>query len=291
MADSRPSIADKRRAFHALHETGCFVIPNPWDEGGARYLQGLGFKALATTSSGYAWSRGHFDGGLSREVALAHMHEIVAATDVPVNADFESGFAADAAGVAESVRLAVETGVAGLSIEDSTGDAARPLFEIDGAVERMRAARKAIDQSGGDTLLVGRAECFLVGRPDLDETIARLKAYAQAGADCLYAPGIRTREQIVAVVAAVAPKPFNLLIGSASALTVLEIAALGVRRISVGGALARSAWGGFMKAAKAIAEQGRFDGFADAASGNELNSLFRDDLERRGPAVHPPSRA
>ena len=291
MADSRPSIADKRRAFHALHETGCFVIPNPWDEGGARYLQGLGFKALATTSSGYAWSRGHFDGSLSREVALAHMHEIVAATDVPVNADFESGFAADAAGVAESVRLAVETGVAGLSIEDSTGDAARPLFEIDGAVARMRAAREAIDQSGGDTLLVGRAECFLVGRPDLDETIARLKAYAQAGADCLYAPGIRTREQIVAVVAAVAPKPFNLLIGSASALTVPEIAALGVRRISVGGALARSAWGGFMKAAKAIAEQGRFDGFADAASGNELNSFFRDDLERRGPAVHPPSRA
>lgn len=291
MADSRPSIADKRLAFRALHETGCFVIPNPWDEGSARYLQGLGFKALATTSSGYAWSRGHFDGGLSREMALAHMHEIVAATDVPVNADFESGFAADAAGVAESVRLAVETGVAGLSIEDSTGDAAQPLFEIDVAVERMRAAREAIDQSGGDTLLVGRAECFLVGRPDLDETIARLRAYAQAGADCLYAPGIRTREQIVAVVAAVAPKPFNLLIGSASPLTVPEIAALGVRRISVGGALARSAWGGFMKAAKAIAEQGRFDGFADAASGNELNSFFRDDLERRGPAVHPPSRA
>jgi 2-methylisocitrate lyase-like PEP mutase family enzyme len=282
MADAHPSIADKRRAFHALHESGCFVIPNPWDEGSARYLQGLGFKALATTSSGYAWSRGHFDGGLSRDAALAHMREIVMATNVPVNADFESGFAADAAGVAESVRLAVETGVAGLSIEDSTGDAARPLFEIDVAVARMRAARKAIDRSGGDTLLVGRAECFLVGRPDLDETIARLEAYGEAGADCLYAPGIRTPEQIGAVVAAVAPKPVNLLIGSASPLTVAQVAALGVRRISVGGALARSAWGGFMKAANAIAEHGRFDGFADAASGNELNSFFRNDLGKRG---------
>src|SRR5450432_2044472 len=281
MADPRPSIADKRRAFHALHETGCFVIPNPWDEGSARYLQGLGFKALATTSSGYAWSRGHYDGGLSRDMALAHLHEIVAATDLPVNADFESGFAADAAGVAESVRLAVETGVAGLSIEDSTGDAARPLFEIDVAVERMRAARRAIDAAGGDTLLVGRAENFLVGRPDLDDTILRLRAYAQAGADCLYAPGIRTREQIAAVVAAVAPKPVNLLVGSASELTLQDIAALGVRRVSVGGALARSAWGGFMRAARVIAEQGRFSGFADAASGAELNAFFRDDSAKR----------
>jgi 2-methylisocitrate lyase-like PEP mutase family enzyme len=270
------SVADKRRAFRRLHEAGCFVIPNPWDIGSARFLQSLGFKALASTSSGFAWSRGRSDGAISRDMALAHLHEIVAATDLPVNADFESGFAPDAAGVAESVRLAVETGVAGLSIEDSTGDAAKPLYEIDAAVERMRAARKAIDKAGGDTLLVGRAECFLVGRPDLDETIRRLKAYAEAGADCLYAPGIRTPEQIRAVVAAVAPKPFNLLVGSTSELTVQTIAALGVRRVSVGGALARAAWGGFMRAARMLAEQGRFDGFADVASGRELNSLFRE---------------
>jgi 2-methylisocitrate lyase-like PEP mutase family enzyme len=199
---------------------------------------------------------------------------MVAATELPVNADFESGFAADAAGVAESVRLACETGVAGLSIEDSTGDAASPLYDLDAAVERVRAARDAIDKAGGDALLVGRAECFLVGRPDLEETIARLKAYAQAGADCLYAPGIHTPEQIRAVVAAAAPKPVNLLVGSASQLTVPEIAALGVRRISVGGALARAAWGGFMRAARMLAEEGRFDGFANAASGKELNSLF-----------------
>ncbi len=282
MADASPSIADKRRSFRALHESGCFVIPNPWDVGSARYLQGLGFKALATTSSGHAWSQGHHDGGQSRDAVLAHLREIVAATDLPVNADFENGFAADAAGVAESVRLAVETGIAGLSIEDSTGDAAHPLFEIDVAVERLRAARSAVDAAGGDTLLVGRAECFLVGRPDLDETITRLEAYAHAGADCLYAPGVRTREQIAAVVAAVAPKPVNLLIGMASPWTVQDIAALGVRRISVGGALARSAWGGFIKAAKAIAEQGRFDAFADAASGNELNTFFRDDPAKRG---------
>jgi 2-methylisocitrate lyase-like PEP mutase family enzyme len=275
MADTRPSTADKRRAFQQLHEAGCFVIANPWDVGSARFLQSLGFKALATTSSGFAWSRGRPDGAVSRDVALAHLHDIVAATDLPVNADFESGYALDAAGVAESVRLAIETGVAGLSIEDSTGDAAKPLYELGVAVERMRAARTAIDKAGGDTLLVGRAECFLVGRPDLEETTRRLKAYAQAGADCLYAPGIRTPDQIRAVVAGVAPKPFNLLVGSASGLTVQDIAALGVRRVSVGGALARSAWSGFMRAARLIAEQGKFDGFANAASGHELNSLFR----------------
>ena len=281
MSQTRPSIADKRRAFHRLHETGCFVIPNPWDVGTARFLQGLGFKALATTSSGFAWSQGHPDNGVSRDTVLAHLRAIVAATDLPVNADFEGGFAADAAGVAESVRLAVETGVAGLSIEDSTGVAASPLYDLDTAVERIRAARRAIDRAGGDTLLVGRAECFLVGRPDLEETIARLSAYARAGADCLYAPGIHTPEQIAAVVAGVAPKPFNLLVGSASKLTVKEIAALGVRRISVGGALARAAWGGFMRAARLIAEQGRFDGFADAASGRELNAFFDADLTRQ----------
>jgi 2-methylisocitrate lyase-like PEP mutase family enzyme len=281
MTKTRPSIADKRRAFQQLHAGGCFVIPNPWDVGSARFLQGLGFKALATTSSGFAWSQGHPDGGITRDMALAHLQEIVAATDLPVNADFENGFALDAAGVAESVRLAIDTGVAGLSIEDSTGDAATPLYELGAAVERIRSARRAIDKAGGDTLLVGRAECFLVGRPDLEETIARLKAYAQAGADCLYAPGIRTRDQIAAVVAGVAPKPLNLLVGSASELTMQDIAALGVRRVSVGGALARSAWGGFMQAARLIAEQGKFDGLANAVSGNELNAFFRDDAKKR----------
>jgi len=281
MATSRPSIADKRRTFHQLHASGCFVIPNPWDVGSARFLQGLGFKALATTSSGFAWSVACADNSITRDMALAHLHEMVAATDVPINADFESGFAADAAGVAESVRLAVGTGVAGLSIEDSTGNAAQPLFDIDTAVARMRAARGAIDKAGGDTLLVGRAEGFLVGRPDLDETIARLKAYAQAGADCLYAPALRKREQIEAVVKAIAPKPFNLLIGWASDLTMADVAAMGVRRVSVGGALARAAWGGFARAARTIAEQGRFDGFADAMSGQELNKFFSEDRAKR----------
>jgi 2-methylisocitrate lyase-like PEP mutase family enzyme len=275
MTSSRPSVAEKRRIFQQLHEAGCFAIPNPWDIGSARFLQSLGFKALATTSSGFAWSQGRPDASGSRDAALAHLHDMVAATDLPINADFESGYALDAAGVAESVRLAIETGVAGLSIEDSTGDAASPLHPLDTAVERMRAARKAIDKAGGDTLLVGRAECFLVGRPDLDETIARLRAYAQAGADCLYAPGIRTREQIAAVVAGVAPKPLNLLIGSASGLTMADVAQLGVRRVSVGGALARVAWGAFMRAAKLLSEQGSFDGLATAASGAELDAFFQ----------------
>jgi 2-methylisocitrate lyase-like PEP mutase family enzyme len=276
MAATRPTIADKRRTFRALHAAGCFVIPNPWDIGSARYLQSLGFKALATTSSGFAWSQARADNSVGRDTVLAHLAEMVSGTDLPINADFESGFAHDAADVAESVRLAVATGVAGLSIEDSTGDKAKPLYDLDVAVLRMRAARRAIDNAGGDTLLVGRAECFLVGKPDLGETIARLKAYANAGADCLYAPAIRTREQIAAVVAGVAPTPVNLLIGWPSEMTVDDIAALGVRRISVGGALARSAWGGFMHAARLIASNGRFDGFADAASGADLNALFRD---------------
>ena len=275
MAAARPSIADKRRTFRELHAAGCFVIPNPWDAGSARYLQSLGFKALATTSSGFAWSQARADNGVERDTVLAHLAAMVAATDLPINADFESGFARDAAGVAQSVRLAVETGVAGLSIEDSTGDTAAPLHDLEVAVERMRAARGAIDKAGGDTLLVGRAEGFLVGRPDLTETIARLTAYANAGADCLYAPGIRTREHIRAVVEAVAPKPVNLLIGWPSDMTVADAAALGVRRISVGGALARSAWGGFMRTAAQIAKDGTFGGFASAASGADLNALFR----------------
>ena len=269
----RPSIADRRRTFREMHAKGCFILPNPFDPGSARYLQSLGFKALATTSSGFAWSRARPDNGITREMALAHLREMVDATDLPVNADFEGGFAAEPAGVAESVRLAVETGVAGLSIEDSTGDAARPLYDFPLAVERIRAARRAIDGAGGDTLLVGRAEGFLVGRPDLAEAIARLKAYADAGADCLYAPGLRTREDIAAVVAAVAPKPVNLLIGWTGDLTLSDVAALGVRRISVGGALARAAWGGFTRAAKVMADEGRFD-FTGAASGADLNKLF-----------------
>ncbi|MDQ0074221.1 2-methylisocitrate lyase-like PEP mutase family enzyme [Variovorax boronicumulans] len=268
------TVAQKRADFRALHEQGCFVIPNPWDTGSARYLQGLGFKALATTSSGHAWSQGLADGAQSRDVVLVHLRDIVAATDLPVNADFENGFASDAQGVAESVRLAVETGVAGLSIEDSTGNAVDPLFPIDVAVERLRAARRAIDAAGGNTLLVGRAENFFAGRPDLDDTIARLKAYAEAGADCLYAPGIKTREQIAAVVAAVAPKPVNLLVGGVSELTMKDIADLGVRRVSVGGGLARAAWGGFDRAARALAEHGRFDGFEGAAAGADLNGFF-----------------
>jgi 2-methylisocitrate lyase-like PEP mutase family enzyme len=274
MTPPRPSIADKRRTFRQLHQSGCFVIPNPWDAGSACFLQSLGFKAIATTSAGFAWSKARPDNAVTREMVIAHLHEMVEATDIPLNADFESGFAVDAQGVGESVRLAVESGVAGLSIEDSTGDAARPLFELDVAVERIRAARRAIDHAGSDTVLVGRAECFLVGRTDLDETIARLKAYSQAGADCLYAPGIRTKEQIAAVVEAVAPKPVNMLIGWPSEMTVDEVAALGVRRISVGGALARCAWGGFMRAAKLLADQGSFAGLKEAAPGAELNALF-----------------
>jgi 2-methylisocitrate lyase-like PEP mutase family enzyme len=263
-----------RQSFRELHESGCFLIPNPWDIGSARYLAGQGFKALASTSSGAAWSMGRPDGKLTLQEVLPHLREIVAATDLPVNADFESGYADDAGGVAQSVRLAIETGVAGLSIEDATGDPADPLRDIASAVNRMRAARSAIDASGSETLLIGRAENFVVGRPDLDDTIARLKAYAEAGADCLYAPGIRTREQIAAVVAAVAPKPVNLLVGATSELTMQDIAALGVRRVSIGGALARAAWGGFMRAAHTLAQHGRFDGFADAASGAELNAFF-----------------
>jgi len=267
------TISEKRVQFRSLHAQGCFVLPNPWDIGSAKMLASMGFKALATTSAGFAWAQGHRDNGVTRDMVLAHLRDIVSATDLPVNADFEGGFASTPEGVADSVRMAVATGVAGLSIEDSTGDPNAPLRNVDDAVERIRAARGAIDELGGDTLLVGRAENFIVGRPDLDDAIMRLKAYSDAGADCLYAPGVRTREQITAVVAAVAPKPFNLLIGWPSELTLQDAATMGVRRISVGGALARAAWGGFLRAARAIASDGRFE-FADAAPGNELNGVF-----------------
>jgi 2-methylisocitrate lyase-like PEP mutase family enzyme len=256
-----PSIAEKRREFRRLHESGCFVIPNPWDIGTTRYLQHLGFKALATTSLGFAFSQGLADNSVPRDTMLAHIAEIAAVADVPVNADFEGGYADEPEGVAESVRLCVATGVAGLSIEDSTGNKDKPLYDFDLAVERIKAARAAIDETGEDVLLTARTEGFIRGRPDLAETIRRLTAFAEAGADCLYAPGIKGAEEITAVVRAVAPKPVNLLMGWAGALTVDEIAALGVRRISVGGALARAAWG--------------------AAPAADLNALFQSDSQRR----------
>lgn len=276
-----PTTAEKRQTFRELHQSGCFVMPNPWDVGTARYLQHLGFKALATTSAGFAFSRGLPDGAVPRDVVLAHIREIVDATDVPVNADFEGGFAVEPEGVAESVRLCVETGVAGLSIEDSTGVAEEPLYPIDLAAERVRAARRAIDATGGDTLLTGRAECFIVGRPDLEDAVARLKAYSDAGADCLYAPGIRTPEQIAAVVAAVAPKPVNLLMATAGELSVADIEKLGVRRISVGGGLARLAWAVVADAAGRLAG-GSFEGFGISQPGVNMNAFFREDMARPG---------
>jgi 2-methylisocitrate lyase-like PEP mutase family enzyme len=265
-------VDEKRGTFRRLHQSGCFVIPNPWDVGSARYLASLGFKALATTSSGFAWSRGRSDNGVTLEDVLRHLQEMAAAVDVPVNADFEGGFATDPAGVAANVRRAVATGVAGLSIEDSTGDASAPLHEFGLAVERVRAAAAAV--AGTGVTLVARSEGFIAGRPHLAETVRRLAAYAEAGADCLYAPGIRTREEITAVVRAVAPKPVNVLVGS-EFTTVAELAALGVRRISVGGALARAAWGGFARAAAELARAGTFGGFANALSSAELEGLFK----------------
>ncbi|OMG62826.1 2-methylisocitrate lyase [Stutzerimonas balearica] len=272
---TRPTVSDKRAAFREMHRAGCFLLPNPWDAGGARLLERLGYRALATTSAGYAWSQGQADGQLSRDDTLAHMRYMAAMSDLPINADFESGFGATPEAVFDSVSLALATGVAGLSIEDSTGDPAQPVRDKAQAVERLQAARAAIDAGGGDTLLVGRAENYFVGRPDLDDTVERLLAYSQAGADCLYAPGLRTREEIQTVVQAVAPKPVNVLIGWNSELTVEALAELGVRRISVGGALARAAWGGFIDAARRMIEQGRFDGFGGTPSGAELNELLR----------------
>lgn len=275
------SIADKRRAFRALHQSGCFVIPNPWNVGSARYLQGLGFKALATTSSGYAHSLGYSDGDVNRDMVLAHCREIVQATDIPVNADFEGGYADDPDEVAENVRLCVQTGVAGLSIEDYTDNDSDPLYDFDLAVKRVRAARDAIDKSGGDVVFTARTEGFIRNRPDLDETIRRLKAFADAGADCLYSPGIKTREQIMATIKAVAPKPINFLNSGAFGYTVNDLAALDVRRISVGGTLARVAMHGFIQSARQIAQEGKFDSFAGVVSNAELNKFFHDDLPRR----------
>jgi 2-methylisocitrate lyase-like PEP mutase family enzyme len=272
------AIAEKRRVFRALHESGCFALPNPWDLGSARYLQHLGFKAIATSSAGFAFSRGLPDNGVPRDEMLAHIRELVDATDLPVNADFENGYADDPEAVFANVQLCVTTGVAGLSIEDSTGRKDQPLYEIGRAVDRIRAARAAIGESG--VVLVGRAECFLAGQPDIDETIRRLVAYAEAGADCLYAPGIRTREDIVATVAAVSPRPLNLLVSAPGGLTMEDCAALGVRRVSVGSGLARAAWGGFIQAAKELAETGRFGGFGNATPHAELQQFFLPRIAR-----------
>lgn len=264
---------DRCRAFRQLHQSGCFVIPNPWDLGSARLLVRLGFPALATTSSGFAWSRGRRDNHVPIEDVLGHLRSIANGVDVPVNADFEAGFAVDAEGVGRNVTAATATGVAGLSIEDSTGDPSQPLFDFALSLERIAAARHAIDESGTGVLLTARSEGFIVGRPDLPETIRRLTAYAEAGADCLYAPGIRSEADIVAVVKAVAPKPVNVLVGS-DFTTVARLAELGVRRVSVGGALARSAWGGFLKAAREIAEHGTFTNLAGAVAFSEINESF-----------------
>jgi 2-methylisocitrate lyase-like PEP mutase family enzyme len=278
---STPSTDDKCRAFRALHETGCFVIPNPWNVGSARYLEGLGFKALATTSSGYAHSQGLADGAHTCAEVLAHFREIAGATDLPVNADFENGYADDIGRMAENVARCVATGVAGQSIEDATGDDANPLYDFDTALARVKAVRAAIDRAGGGVVFTARTEGFIRGRPDLDETIRRLKAFADAGADCLYSPGIKTPEQIEATVEAVDPKPINFLNSGAFGFTVKGLAALGVRRISVGGTLARVAMDAFIKSARAIAEQGSFDSFAGVIPNAELNKFFNDNGAKR----------
>ena len=271
---------DRSRLFHQLHESGCFVIPNPWDLGSARLLAQLGFRALATTSSGFAWSLGQPDNGVSLESTLAHLRAISQGVEIPVNADFEGGFASAPEAVAANVAAATTTGIAGLSIEDSTGDPASPLYDFSLAVERIQAARRAIEDSGTGIVLTGRSEGFIVGRPDLAETIRRLIAFAEAGADCLYAPGLRSMADIRAVVAAVAPKPVNVLVGSDFA-TVAELTQAGVRRISVGGALARAAWTGFLQAAKEIAERGTFVGLSRAVPFAEINRSFTRDPTSR----------
>lgn len=273
-----------RAAFRKLHESGCFVLPNPWDVGSARYLRSLGFKALATTSGGFAFSSGLPDAhwAVSRDQVLRHIAEIVASVDLPVNADFESGYANEPNDVAENVRLCVETGVAGLSIEDATGDREEPLYDLQLAVERIKAAKAAIQASGADVLLVARSECFLLGHPQpLAEAILRLEAFAEAGADVLYAPGAVKRADVEAIVKAVHPKPVNVLLTSSAGLKIAELADLGVRRISVGSALARAAWTGFIRAAREIAEQNSMAGLDNSITFAELNGFFQKDLAQR----------
>jgi 2-methylisocitrate lyase-like PEP mutase family enzyme len=278
---SASDYTSRRATFRTLHESGCFVIPNPWDTGTARYLRHLGFPALATTSAGYAFARGLPDAGVTRDSMLANIAEIVAAVELPVNADFEGGYARDPEGVAANVRLCVDTGVAGLSIEDSTGDSRQPLYELPLAVERIQAARAAIDASGTGVLLTARAECYLVGHPEsFAEALRRLQAFAAAGADVLYAPGVVKREEIGALVAAVSPKPVNILMSRNTGLRVADLAELGVRRISVGSSLSRAAWTAFMHAAGLIAKEGNFAGFDSLVPFPEINGLFRDDLPK-----------
>jgi methylisocitrate lyase len=274
-------VRERCRVFRELHRSGCFVIPNPWDVGSARVLAHLGFPALATTSSGFAWSLGRPDSAATLDEALAYLRAVAGSVDVPVNADLEAGFAIEPSAVAANVAAATATGVAGLSIEDSTGDPADPLFERGLAVERIRAARRAIDGSGTGILLTARSEGFIAGRPDLAETTRRLAAYAEAGADCLYAPGLRAKADISAVIAAVAPKPVNVLVGS-DFTSVAELADLGVRRISVGAALARTAWTGFLESAREIAERGTFTGLGRAIPFAEIDGLFRTLYDSHG---------
>jgi len=280
LSPSPAAFSDRRKAFRALHERGCFVIPNPWDVGSARYLQHVGFPALATTSAGFAFSQGLPDHSndpvaVVRDRTLAHIASITAAVDLPVSADFMSGYGLEPEDVAESVARCVATGVAGLSIEDSTGDPASPLYDLPHAVERVRAARQAIDRSGQDVLLTARAECYLVGHPDpFRESVRRLQAYVTAGADVLFAPGPHDPADIKALVEAVAPKPFNLMVYADIGQSVSEIASLGVRRISVGGALALAAWTGFIRAAQTLKSEGSFAGLGGLVPYMELNTLF-----------------
>jgi 2-methylisocitrate lyase-like PEP mutase family enzyme len=262
--------------FHTLHESGCFVIPNPWDVGTAIYLERLGFKALATTSAGFAFSRGKPDGGVPRDEMLAHIREIVDATSLPVNADFQAGYADEPEEVARNVELCIETGAAGLSIEDNSGHTNQPLYEKELAIDRIRAARSAIDCSKSGVVLTGRCEAWLVAHADpLRTALDRLMAYAEAGADCLYAPGVTKPNEIAQIVKTVAPKAVNVLVsGFNCQLTVLELANLGVRRISVGSGLALAAWGAFVRAAREIKTNGTFDLLANNAPSADLNELF-----------------
>ncbi|HEV3330583.1 MAG TPA: isocitrate lyase/phosphoenolpyruvate mutase family protein [Bryobacteraceae bacterium] len=274
--------AARRSAFRTLHQNGCFVIPNPWDTGSARYLRHLGFKALATTSAGYAFACGLPDAAVSRDSMLGNIREIVAAVELPVNADFENGYAHDPEGVARNVRLCVETGVAGLSVEDATGDPEKPLYELPLAVERIKAARAAIDATGTQVLLTARAECYLVGHPQpFPEAMRRLEAFAAAGADVLYAPGVVQREEIKKIVSTLSPKPVNLLMSRNTGLRVADVAELGVRRISVGSSLSRAAWTAFLHAAELIAKDGSFAGFDALIPYAEINGFFRDDRKER----------
>src|SRR5262245_1567471 len=266
--------------FRELHASGCFVLPNPWDIGSAVFLERLGFKALATTSAGFAFSRGLPDSvrAVPRDLMLAHVQDIAQATHLPVNADFQSGYAPDAQALAENVKLCVATGVSGLSIEDATGNDGTPLYDRAVAIERVQAARRAIDETGSGVLLTARCEAYLVGHPEPFRTaIDRLSAFAAAGADCLFAPGVRDPREIRAMVEAVAPRPVNVLVSSPSlSFNLASLAALGVRRVSVGAALARVAWGAFMRASESIAATGTFDALESAAKFEELNAIFHE---------------